>query len=176
MAQFARPDSTVAAGLWEPQGGPSTLWEAVDEVTPSDTDYIEALNGENTTCELGLTTLTDPGGASTGLDYHLKVRMQGTGSGGPERLSIALFEGGTQRAISGSFTSRGSWTTQTYTLSAAEADSISNFADLRVKLASSSLGGTEDMWASWVEFEIPDPVAGSIAPQAVHHLKQMAEA
>ncbi len=173
MAQFARPDSDVSAGGWEPQGGPSTLWEAVDEVSPSDTDYIEALNGENITCELGLTTLTDPGGSSSGADYHLRVRMQGTGSGGPERLMILLFEGATQRAASGNFASRAAWTTQTYTLTAGEADAISNFADLRVKLTSSNLAETEDMWASWVEFEIPSPPAGGLVLLATHHYKQM---
>ncbi len=169
MAQFARPVSTVSAGLWEPQGGPSSLWECLDEVSPSDTDYIEALNGENTTCELGITSLSDPGGSSTGADYHLRVRMQGTGSGGPERIRIALFEGATQRATSGSFTSRASWTTQTYTLTAGEADSISDFTDLRIKLTSSNLAATEDMWASWAEFEIPDVITGAAIQITIYH-------
>jgi hypothetical protein len=49
MAQFARPDSDISAGLWEPIGGPSTLFDCLDESTPNDSEYMEALNGENTT-------------------------------------------------------------------------------------------------------------------------------
>jgi len=155
MVQSATPDSDITAGLWEPIGGESTLFAAVNGAT--DSDYIEALNGENTTCELGLTTVTDPA-VSTG--HILRVRLQGTGSGGPERLQIALFEGATQRAISPNLTSRGAWDTQTYTLTAGEADSITAYSDLRIKLISSNLAATEDMWARLAEFEVPD-VAGA---------------
>ena len=156
MAQFARPDSDVSAGLWEPVGGESTLFDAVNGAT--DSDYIEALNGENTTCELGLTTVTDPA-VSTG--HILRVRLQGTGSGGPERLVIQLFEGATQRAASPALVNRGSWSTQTYTLTAGEADSITDYSDLRIKLISSNLAATEDMWARLAELEVPD-VADSV--------------
>ena len=151
MVQSATPDSDISAGLWEPIGGESTLFAAVNGAT--DDDYIEALNGENTTCELGLTTVTDP---EVATGHILRVRLQGTGSGGPERLQIALFEGATQRAISGNLSNRGSWDTQTYTLTAGEADSITAYSDLRIKLISSNLAATEDMWARLAEFEVPD--------------------
>jgi hypothetical protein len=82
--------------------------------------------------------------------------MQGTGSGGPERCEVQLFEGATQRATTGNQTSRGAWDTKTYTLTAGEADAIGNYGDLRFKIISSNLGGTEDMWVSWAEFEVPD--------------------
>jgi len=156
MAQFATPDSDISAGLWEPIGGESTLFDAVNGAT--DSDYIEALNGENTTCELGLTPITDPA-VSTG--HILRVRLQGTGSGGPERLMIQLFEGATQRAASPNLVSRGSWSTQTYTLTAGEADSITDYSDLRVKLVSSNLAATEDMWARLAELEVPDVPSGA---------------
>lgn len=153
MAQFARPDSTVSAGLWEPQGGPSTLWEAIDEISASDTDYIEALNGENTTCELGLSTVADP---LSSVNHTIRFRMQATGSGGPERCEVQLWQGGTEIASTGNQTSRGSWGDKTYTLSAAEADAIGDYSDLRLKIISSNLSATEDMWVSWAEFEVPD--------------------
>ena len=156
MVQIAKPDSDVSAGLWEPIGGETTLFEAVNGAT--DSDYIEALNGENTTCELGLGSLTDPV-SSTG--HILRVRLQGTGSGGPERLTIALFEGATQRAISANLSSRAVWDTQIYTLTAGEADSITDYTNLSIKLASSNLGATEDMWARSAEFEVPD-VSGAV--------------
>ena len=158
MVQIARPDSDISAGLWEPIGGPSTLFDAINEVTANDdTDYIEALNGENTTCELGLTSLTDP---VSSIDHKLRLRLQGTGSGGPERCSIALFQGGTQIAISSNFTSRGAWGDGEYILTAGEADAITDYTDLRIKLTSSNLAATEDMWVTWAEFEVPDVAAG----------------
>ncbi len=153
MAQFARPDSTVSAGLWEPIGGPSTLWEAIDEVTPDDNDYIEALNGENTTCELGLTTITDP---SSSIDHTMRFRIQGTGGQAPERCEMQLFDGSTQIATTGTRSSRGAWSTEEYILTTAEADAIGNYGDLRVKIISSNLAATDDMWCSFAEFEVPD--------------------
>ena len=158
MAQFARPDSDISAGLWDPVGGPSSLFDALNESTPNDgTDYIEALNGENTTCELGLTDVDDPG-ISTG--HIIRFRMQGTGSGGPERCKVQLFDGATEIANTGNQTSRSAWGTKSYTLSIAETDAIGDYTDLRFKITSSNLGGTEDMWVTWAEFEVPDAVTG----------------
>ena len=171
MVQIARPDSDISAGLWEPVGGPASLFDAVNETVANDsTDYIEALDGENTTCELGLTSLTDPA-VSTG--HIMRTRLQGTGAGGPERLMMQLFQGVTQIAASANLSSRGAWGDGTYTLTAGEADAITDYTDLRVKLVSSSLGATEDMWCTWFEFEVPDVAVGH--PRAmVHHMKQMA--
>ncbi len=161
MVQIARPDSDVSTGGWEPQGSTAetTLWESLDEVTANDdTDYIEALDGENITCEVGLdNSITDPGG-NTG--YFLRCRMQGNGSGGPERVSIALFEGAIQRAISANFVNRASWADKFYELTTGEADAITAFTDLRIKITSSSLGATEDMWVTQAFFEVPDVVVG----------------
>ncbi len=165
MVQIARPTSDVSTGGWEPQGSSAetTLWESVDEVSADDgVTYIEALDGEDITCELGIaSTITDPGG-NTG--YFLKFKMQGTGSGGPERCSIALFQGATQRASSGNFTSRAAWADKVYELTTTEADSITAFTDLRIKLTSSNLGATEDMWVTQAFFEVPD-VSATFTPE-----------
>ena len=175
MAQFARPDSDISAGLWEPIGGPSTLWECMDEVTANDgTDYIEALNGEDTTCEIGLSNLTDPVG---NVGHIVRFKMQGTGSGQGERLNVALFDGATQIAILTNQTSRAAWAEKTFTLTTIEADNITDYTDLRLKFITTNLGATEDMWCTWAEFEVPDAAGGSsIAPLAAHHMKQMAGA
>ena len=161
MVQIARPDSDISAGGWEPQGSTAetTLWESLDEVSANDgVDYIEALDGENITCEVGLdSSITDPGG-NTG--YFLRCRMQGNGSGGPERVALALFEGATQRAASGDFVSRAAWADKFYELTTGEADSITAFTDLRIKITSSNLGATEDMWVTQAFFEVPDAAGG----------------
>ena len=168
MVQLARPDSDISAGLWEPVGGPSSLFDAINEVTANDsTDYIEALNGEDTTCELGLSNITDP---VSSVGHIIRFRMQGTGSGGPERCMVQLFDGGSLIADTGSQTSRAAWNTKVYELTTTEADNIGSYTDLRFKITSSNLGGTEDMWVTWAEFEVPDAagdVTGSGSPQAV---------
>ena len=154
MAQFARPDSTISAGLWDPVGGPATLWECVDEVAANDSiDYIEALNGENTTCELGLSNVTDP---TTNTGHIIRFKMQGTGSGGPERCQVQLFDGATLIADTGIQASRAAWGTKTYTLTATEADNIGDYTDLRFKIVSSNLAAAEDMWVTWAELEVPE--------------------
>ena len=157
MVQIARPNTDVSAGGWEPQGSSAqtTMFESLDEVTANDgVDYIEALDGENITGEVTLDgSITDPGG-NTG--YFLRCRMQGNGTGGPERVQIALFEGATQRAISGNFTNRGSWADKFYELTTGEADAITAFTDLRLKIISSNLAGSDDMWVTQAFFEVPD--------------------
>ena len=57
MAQFARPSSDVATGNWTS----TPLWQKVDEVTRSDTDFISSANNTSgDTCELGLSNISDP--------------------------------------------------------------------------------------------------------------------
>jgi len=156
MVQIALPDADIVAGSWTAVGGPSTLFDAVDDGMASDSEYMEDI-ANNTTAELGLQTVTDPVG---NIGHILRVRLQGNGSGGPERCQVALFEGATQRAISGFMTSRAAWDTQTYTLTTGEADAITAYTDLRIKIISSNLGGGETMWVSGAEFEVPDAPAG----------------
>ncbi len=172
MAQFARPDSDISTGGWEPQGSSAetTLWESLDEVTSDDgVTYIEALDGENITCEVGLSDITDP---VSSADHIIRFRIQGTGSGGPERCDFFLFDGTSQIASIVNSTNRGSWATFTYTLSTAEADNIGDYTDLRFKFQSTDLAATEDMWVTWAEFEVPDvPTGPSIPITMYHHMK-----
>ena len=172
MAQFARPDSDISDGLWEPQGSSAetSLWESLDEVSPDNAvTYIEALDGENTTCEIGLSNVTDPV-SSAGHIIHFT--LFGAGSGGPERCEVQLFQGAVQKATTGTQANRGSWGTKTYSLTAGEADSITDYTDLRFKIISSNLGATEDMWVTWAQFEVPDVAAGPSIPIAMyHHMK-----
>jgi hypothetical protein len=137
-------------------GGETTnLWDRLNDET--DTQYIKDENGNNTTAEFDIGNLTDPVGNTL---HVITFRMYGTGTGGPERCNVQLFEGVTMRADTGNQTSPDAWATKTYTLTTGEADAITDYTNLSLKVISSNLGGTEDMWVSWVKFEVPDAPAG----------------
>lgn len=155
MAQFGRPISDISIGPWTDNGlGVTNLWSVLDD--NNDVDYIEDLGG-NGTYECTITSLIDP---ISSVDHIMRSRIQGTGSGGPERCACELWQGTDFLiATTGNKTSRGSWTTFNYTLSAAEADSIIDYTSLRFKVISSNLGGAEIMWHAWSEIEIPDAAA-----------------
>jgi len=163
MAQFLRPSAHGAAGIgaWtDDAGGTTDIWQALDDNTT--TEYIEDLNGNNTSGEFKLSSGTDP---AVGTGHVLRFEIQGTGSGGPERCSINLLQGtgGTVIASITNQTSRGAWSGAiAYTLDAVtEADLITDYTDLHITIVSSNLGATEDMWCAWAELEIPDAPAGS---------------
>jgi hypothetical protein len=170
MAQFARPDSVITAGTWT---GAAT---AIDESTPSDADFVFSQNNPNDTFEVGLSDVTDPG-ASTG--HVLRVRLcrgdaDGTtpsSSGTSTNYALALVQGTTVIASVGTTAAPTSWTTVTLNLSGAEADAITDYADLRVRVTASGGGGSaanrRDVAVSWIEVETPDAPTGITGTGAV---------
>jgi len=149
--QIARPDSTVTAGGWTAVGA-ATLHEAVDEATANDdTDYDEKTGSGG--MELGLGDLVDPV-SSSGHTVRFRAKQQ-TGSGGAEQLTVALFEGALQRATTTVTLTRGAYGSFAYTLTAAEANSIVDYTNLRLRFTPSQ-GAGEVMRVTWAEFEVPN--------------------
>jgi len=154
MAQYGVPDSTVTGpASWNT----TPLWQQVNNGinggTPNDSTHIEDSNfGSPSTCELGLENLTDPNSSS---NHILRVRLKNTNSFS-ESMTFALYEGTTQ--IASKNQSLGSaesvFSTYSLTLSAAEANNISDYTDLRVRLTPST--AFSYVQTSEVEFEIPD--------------------
>ena len=140
------PDGDVSAGVW----GPLPLWSALDD--GSDVDFITATNAG--TGDVALADLGDP---ATSAGHVLRYRARASGAGGAaERMRAELFQGGTLVAGAGSIVvSRGVFSTWSYTLTIAEADAITDYTDLRVRLVVETLGGGEAVDVSWVEFETP---------------------
>ena len=101
----------------------------LDEGTYSDADYI--VSATPSTCEMRVTTATDPA-VSTGhiLRYRL---LAGTGS-----ITAILKQGSTTIASYGPHTLTGSAQDFTQTLTGGEADSITDYGDLRVVFTSAS--------------------------------------
>lgn len=155
MAQYARPDSDVSAGSWTASSG-SDLYAMVDETSYSDSDYVSAIRAD-TTCELGLSNVTDPVSSS---GHVLRVRHLKTGAGVMGTCAAILKQGAT--TIATMSCTPGSVQTQELTLSGAEADAITDYNDLRVALTADWTSGVVTGWqVTWVELETPDaPAAG----------------
>lgn len=158
--QYARPDDTNSAGSWT-YSGASSLHEAVDETSPDDADYMSATS--DTTAELSLSSITDPV-VHTG--HVIRFRVLSIGGGAKERCQVQLHDGASPIASSAAEQSRDVYGTFTYTLLEAEATNISSYANLSVRIVSSSVGGGEEVRVSWVEFEVPD-ATGATTPTVI---------
>ena len=125
--QLLAPISDISAGSWTPSSG-SDLYAMLDESTASDTDYI--VSSTASSCEMRVTTAGDPA-VSTGhiLRYRL---LAGTGS-----ITVLLKQGSTTIASYGPHTLTGSAQDFAQTLTGGEADSITDYSDLRVVFTSS---------------------------------------
>ena len=164
MSQFERPDADISVNGWINQVSGSVLWSAIDEVVADDTDFIQSPNDPvNVACEVRLSDVVDPV-SSTG--HILRFRIgKNTTSGKQIDLNVALMQGGTTIA---SFNRVGIGTTNTVvtTLSAAQADLITDYTNLSVRFTAnvSGNGATRSARVYWVEFEVPD-VAGPVTLQ-----------
>jgi hypothetical protein len=98
----------------------------LDEATASDVDYIGTTTAS--TAEIALGDGLDP---LSSAGHVVRFRAKGVGT-----LLVSLYQGTTLIA-SYTPTLTGAFQTFSFTLSGAEADSITNYGDLRLKFASS---------------------------------------
>jgi hypothetical protein len=171
MAQFLRPalDSTFDPGEWTP----SPLFSQIDESSPIDADFIDTSSFSATgpfSCSMQLTSGSDPL-SSSGHIMRLRLNWDVAAFATSIQMLCNLYQGDvlnggsyiatlvvdTPYTINQSFPANsGGFVTYEYTLSGAEADSITDYTDLWVEL-SCDIGdvATNVMQASWFEFETP---------------------
>lgn len=122
--RFARPSADLSAGAWLPSSG-SSLYAMIDEPSADSSDYI--YTNAAGSCEIALNPVTDPN-TSTGQVFRYQV-WSALGDG----VTIALMQGATVIA---------SWvhpslptipTIFARHLTALECDSITDYANLRLK-------------------------------------------
>ena len=141
MAQFARPstDAYNSDGWTEDDGTSVNMWDEINEVSASDTDYVRsALAPTNDVYVTKLTSVNDPA-LSTG--HVVRWRRQAPVAGGATvNLTVQLRQGyvnestlGTLIAEKATVAAPGSWADDSLTLSGAEADSITDYADLYLR-------------------------------------------
>jgi hypothetical protein len=158
--QFSRPDNDDSIGSYTDDGGGTTnIHDAIDEVTASDTDYIRSENDPSTSlCVIGISSVTDPV-SSTGhvVRYRYAKGQSGGGSPGVVDIVIRLREGTTTIASQSHSGITTTWTDGSFTLSGAEADSITDYSNLNIQYSSDKSSGARTSWAqfSWSEFEVP---------------------
>ena len=150
MVQTARPASDITTTNWTT----APLFSKVNDA--SDATTIRNANGITTACEVKLGALTDPVSSTGHIVY---VRAFATGSSAGEQMEFVLVQGTTVIATAaGATLGRTTPSTRTLTLSGAEADAITNYSDLRVRVRMSTGAGTEFITVQDVWMEVPDVV------------------
>ena len=161
MAQFARPSSNITQTSFT--GG----YTAIDESSASDADFAYGANNTAAVLEVGLSSVEDPESSSGHtFRYRLAKTNNGTvdGGGNAVTVTVGLYQGTTLIAEDTAKTVTGTWTAYSLTLNGTQADSITNYADLRLRFTTSASGGSaanrRGGAVSWAELEAPDAPAG----------------
>ncbi len=165
---FARPDADTGVDwIGETNCGGTVHWQCLDEVIPDNTDFLTSslISTSNQDIDfIGLTSLTDPT-KSDGHVIRAVAREEGLGINAPFLL-IELNQGGgapiaTLNITQGTLTT--TFTQYEYALTPTEADSITDYTDLEIRMVAScntgtcNAGGSRDsVSVSWVEFAVLD--------------------
>ena len=171
----AVPDSDTNSGNWEDQTGGNndgSQYDEINEVQRDDQDFTSSSrmnNGNpNDQLDVSLTDIPDPN-ISTDHTVYYTYRKDASG-GATLDLTVSLIEGTTTIA---SWTHTGvgtTWTSVTQTLTAIEADSISNYSELSLSFAascSSCSGSPRSIEISWAGLNIklsPDGTSSGVDP------------
>lgn len=157
MAQFCRPNSDIISI------NVTGTFADVNESSANDADFIETTGGAaglTSAIRMGTTDVTDPG-VATGHVLRARINVLVEPQSDDTTLDITLHQGGSLIALlnvpSGSFTP-GTFQDVSYTLSAGEANSISDYTDLRLGMNVTVGGGADydNVQLSWIELEVPD--------------------
>ena len=140
MAQFGRPSTDTTREAWEEDDGTTVdIFDQIDEASADDADYIRtALTPTSDAYVTKLTSIEDPI-SSTG---HVVRYRYGKDAAGGDQIDIIvqLRQGYVSEGTPGTLIAAQTHTdvavfpvAGTFTLSGAEADTISNYADLYLR-------------------------------------------
>jgi hypothetical protein len=126
--QLAAPTSDISAGNWlrSSDNTGTGLYTMLDEATFSDTDYVYV--NSDSTMEVKFASVSDP---ATSSGHKVRYRIKGNGVA---TITVSLRQGsGTEIASWAHTTASTSVTAYEQTLSSGQADSITDYADLRLR-------------------------------------------
>jgi RHS repeat-associated protein len=158
-AQVARPDGLVGSnGTW------TGTYASINEVVPNDSTFLASPSSPASPnyYEVSLSNIQPPMD-KTAIKIHYRIAKSGNNSGQTISLLVELRQGSTV-IYSGSYQSlpgaTGSgWLDDTITVSAQQAQTITDYNDLRLRFTPTSSGGGQARKAqiSWVEVNVPSP-------------------
>ncbi len=169
--QYALPDANVSTTAWVQEtaaGDDDADWfDELDEgfgagrgsgSGPDDptTNWRTGNSPSSETITTGLASVTDPVG-NTG--HIIRTRNRKRSGAKQLDLTIRLLQGGSQISAPVTWTDVGTtWTTRSDTLTATEADSITDYSALEIETSANAVGGGSPCQASESahEFEVPD--------------------
>lgn len=143
MSQFGRPEADTLIGNYSNQaGGTSSIFQAIDESSASEADYIRSpTNPANEVYVTRLSDIVDPLSSS---GHVLRVRAGTDQASGGEQINMTmqLRQGYVNESSQGTLIATatqnnitpGGWTTYSMTLSGAEADAITDYTDLYLRI------------------------------------------
>lgn len=140
MPQYARPSAdTVRTGWTDQSGGTTNIYTTIDEASASDADYIKTPTPPGTNeFETLLTSVTDPV-SSSGHVMRWRRRKQPASGSAQINLTVRLMQGTTQITSQSDTNIPGTFTDTSYTLSAGEADSITDYSNLRLEFVATQV-------------------------------------
>lgn len=147
MAQFGRPsaDTYNADGWLEDDDTSVDMYLEIDETSPSDVDFIKSPVAPAADVYVtALSTLEDPQSSS---GHTVRYRYQKDSSGGAQiDLTVQLRQGYVNEGTPGTLIHSeavtniaNGWTTGSFTLSAGEADSITDYTDLFLRIVANQV-------------------------------------
>lgn len=169
MTQNATLDGTSDRGGWtRGDNGTSNIHTWADTTTAG-SDYIQGVVDAMEGSPVGpaiftLSNVTDPETASNHKIKYTAMSVAGGmgGMGGGPGLTIALFEGTTQRhTTTNNSVDSSSATAYTITLSDAEANSITDYDNLLLRVTTASSTGDDAIYVFVMYLEVPDASAAA---------------
>ena len=147
MSQFARPDADITDGAWLNEAASATdMYQSIDEdvSSPNDSDYVESEAGPSSSpVVFNLSAITDPVSSS---GHVMRWRRSKSGGGATLNLTVELRQGYVNEGSPGTLIKTVSdsdipngFATTTATLSAGEADAITDYSDLQVRIVATQV-------------------------------------
>lgn len=136
---YGRPNADITDGSWVNEAGSNVnLYASISEESANDSTYVRsgALNagGAADSMEVSFSSLSDPGSSG---NHSISYRYQRWGQNQVD-LVVKVMQGGTEIASWTHTNIPQSLTEATQLLTGPQADSITNYGDLRVRFIASS--------------------------------------
>lgn len=178
MSQIARPasDVTVTSVTGTPTNTNNRRWENVGELVPSDASLAYGANNVAATHTVGLGAVLDPE-VSDGHAFRYRIAKTNAGAlsdtGAAVSVTVALLQGTTVIATDEARVVTGTWTLYERVLTPAEADAITDYGALRLRMTTTASGGTTanrrgGAWA-WAALEVPSPTIDALTKAQQYH-------